>query len=268
VPGVPARSRLTRKDTLGAMGDLAAYFDQWYRDMQDAPVKDEIEQRHLGLPPHLQSTSMLGWEGIGELTEALRLGPGDVLLDLACGRGGYGLEVAHRTGARLVGVDLSAVAVANARDQASALGRQARFEVGRLEGTDLDSASVDAVMVVDAMQFADPPAAAYAEIRRLLRPGGRVVLTCWEPVDRSDDRVPQRLRDVDLHDGLTRAGFVDVQVAERPEWRARERAMWAEAAALDPGDSVALLSLHEEGRLALSREYDDRRVLGSATAPA
>ena len=31
--------------------------------------------------------------------------------------------------------------------------------------------------------------------------------------------------------------------------------------------TAALLSLHEEGRLALSREYDDRRVLGSATAP-
>ena len=44
--------------------------------------------------------------------------------------------------------------------------------------------------------------------------------------------------------------------------------MWAEAGALDSGDSVALLSLHEEGRLALSREHDDRRVLGSATAPA
>ena len=47
------------------MEDLAGYFDQWYRDMQDAPVKDEIEQRHLGLPTHLQSTSLLGWEGLG-----------------------------------------------------------------------------------------------------------------------------------------------------------------------------------------------------------
>ena len=249
------------------MEDLAGYFDQWYRDLQDAPIRDEIEQRHLGLPPHLRSTSMLGWEGIGEVTKALWLGPGEELLDLACGRGGYGLEVAQRTGARLVGVDLSEVAVANARDEASALGREARFEVGRLEAMELDSASVDAVMVVDAVQFADPAAAAYAEIRRVLRPGGRVVLTCWEAVDRSDDRVPQRLRDVDLHGGLSRAGFVDVEVMERPEWRARELAMWAEAAALDPGDSVALLSLHEEGRLALSREYDDRRVLGTATAP-
>ncbi len=75
----------------------AAYFDQWYADMENTPAKDEIEQRRLGLPPHLQSTSLLTWDGIAEVTDALRLAPGEVLLDLACGRGGYGLEVARRT---------------------------------------------------------------------------------------------------------------------------------------------------------------------------
>jgi hypothetical protein len=63
-----------------------------------SPVKDEIEQRHLGLPPHLLSTSLLGWDGIAEATEGLGLFPGDTLVDLACGRGGYGPEVAARTG--------------------------------------------------------------------------------------------------------------------------------------------------------------------------
>jgi len=82
----------------------AEYFDGWYADMVATPVKDEIEQRHLGLPPHLLSTSLLGWDGIAEVVDALRLSPGDTLLDLACGRGGYGLEIAGRTGARLVGV--------------------------------------------------------------------------------------------------------------------------------------------------------------------
>jgi hypothetical protein len=31
--------------------------------MTGSPVKDEIQQRHLGLPPHLLSTSQLSWEG-------------------------------------------------------------------------------------------------------------------------------------------------------------------------------------------------------------
>ncbi len=38
-------------------------FEGWYADIVGLPVKDEIQQCHLGLPPHLLSTSLLGWEG-------------------------------------------------------------------------------------------------------------------------------------------------------------------------------------------------------------
>src|SRR5215471_11386455 len=75
-------------------GSLAEYFDGWYADMTGSPVKDEIQQRHLGLPPYVLSTSLLGWEGIAEAVTALRLPGGATLVDLACGRGGYGLEIA------------------------------------------------------------------------------------------------------------------------------------------------------------------------------
>lgn len=97
--------------------------------------------------------------------------------------------------------------------------------------TGLPSGVADAVVCVDAVQFPADPAAAYAEVRRLLRPGVRVVLTCWEAVDRSDESVPDRLRRVDLAAGLTGTGFVDVVVEERADWRASERGMWEEAAA-------------------------------------
>jgi hypothetical protein len=60
--------------------------------MAGSPVPEETEQRHLGLPPDLLSTSLLSWEGIAEVAGALRLSPGDLLLDPACGRGGYGLD--------------------------------------------------------------------------------------------------------------------------------------------------------------------------------
>jgi hypothetical protein len=55
---------------------LAEYFDGWYAGMTGSPVKDEIQQRHLGLPPHLLSTSLPGWDGIAEATEGLGLFPG------------------------------------------------------------------------------------------------------------------------------------------------------------------------------------------------
>jgi SAM-dependent methyltransferase len=246
----------------------ATYFDGWYADMVGSPVKDEIEQRHLGLPADLLSTSFLSWEGTAEVVEALRLSHGDALLDLACGRGGYGLEIADRTGARLVGVDFSAEALRQANEQARRLGRPADFRKGDLAATGLADGSVDAVLCVDAIQFAEEPSAAYAELRRVLAPGGRAVLTCWEPVTPDDERLPDRLRRVDLRAGLTVAGFDEIEAQNRPDWRAAERAMWEEAAALDPGDDPALQSFHDEGVRSLETFSLVRRVMATATAPS
>jgi SAM-dependent methyltransferase len=247
-------------------GSLAEYFDHWYADMTGSPVKDEIQQRHLGLPPHLLSTSLLGWEGIAEVVAALRLPGGGTLVDLACGRGGYGLEIAGRTGALLAGVDFSAEAVRQATEHASRRGLAAEFRVGDLAATGLADSCADGVLCVDAIQFAPEPGDAYREIRRILAPGGRVVLTCWEPRVPGDERLSARLRRVDLGAGLTAAGFADVEVRDRPQWRDRERAMWAEAAALDPGDDPALISFHDEGlRSPLVLELT-RRVMATATA--
>src|SRR5207247_10134446 len=105
---------------------------QWYANMIESPAKDEIKQRHLGLPAHVLSTSLLTWDAIADVTAALRLSPGQLLVDLACGRGGYGLEVARRSGARLVGIDFSRAAVRQARQHAQRLNRVAGFEVGDL----------------------------------------------------------------------------------------------------------------------------------------
>jgi SAM-dependent methyltransferase len=246
---------------------LAEYFDGWYADMTGSPVKDEIQRRHLGLPPHLLSTSLLGWDGIAEAAAGLRLVPGGTLVDLACGRGGYGLEIAARTGARLMGVDLSAEAVRQAREQARRLDPEADFRIGDLAATGLDAGSADAVLCIDAIHFAPEPATAYGEIRRILVSGGRAVLTNWQPLEWDDPRLPSRLRRVDLGAGLIAAGFEDVEVRDRPGWRASERAMWQEAAALDPGDDPALRSFHDEGVRSLEIFGLVRRVIATASAP-
>jgi len=92
----------------------------------------------------------------------------------------------------------------------------ASFRVGELTATGLPDASVEAVLCTDAIQFPDEPALAYSEIRRVLKPGGRVVLTSWEPLDRDDERISPWVRRANLGAGLRQAGFADVEVLDRP----------------------------------------------------
>jgi SAM-dependent methyltransferase len=244
----------------------AEYFDGWYADQAATPAVAEIMNRHAGFPPGTRA-GVVPAEAIPELAEELRLELGSTLLDLACGRGAYGLLVAKQSGAILIGVDFSAQALTEAREQAARMGvSSARFRVGELTATGLPDASVEAVLCTDAIQFPDEPAIAYEEIRRVLRPGGRVALTCWEPFDRADERLSPRLRRANLAAGLRQAGFTDVEVRDRPSWLVREHSLWEEAAALDPGDDPALRSFHDEAVRSLQRAALLRRVLAVATS--
>jgi SAM-dependent methyltransferase len=261
-----AQMTLERPATPATRG--AQYFDQWYADMAASPARDAIIARALRLPPEHQVTGILPWQGVAEMAEQLRLPTDGLLLDIACGRGGYGIEIARRAGARLVGVDFSPVVVEQARlagAERLPAGRS-EFQVGTLLASGLHPGVADAVMCVDAVQFGEPPLAALLEFRRLLRPGGRLALTCWEAVDPADERVPPRIRSVDLRRDLPKAGFIDVEVHDRPDWREAERTVWQEAVAAVDADP-AVRSLQDEGRSSLENFDSLRRVFATATAP-
>jgi ubiquinone/menaquinone biosynthesis C-methylase UbiE len=246
---------------------MAKRFDQWYADMAESPRSDEMAQRHLGLPAELLSTSLLPWDGITEVAEALALNQGQLLVDLACGRGGYGLELAARTGARLLGIDFSAEAVRQARDSAVRWNVEADFKVGDLTATGLADKSADAIVVVDAIQFPSDPTAAYTELARVIRPSGHVVVTSWEPVNPEDEALSEQSRRVNVQQGLAAAGFIDISVRERPDWAEAEHSMWLEAAAMEPGDDPALTALYREGVRVLETFDKLRRIMATAVRP-
>lgn len=247
--------------------ERARYFDQWYADMARSAARDALLQRHLGLPTHVRPNNTVPWSAYPEIAASLALGPGRRLVDLACGRGCFGIELAVMTGAELTGVDFSGEALTQATAQAQARGVDATFWQGDLVESGVPDAHGDAVICIDSVQFAEPPAAVFGEIARVLRPGGRVVMTGWEPVDRFGIAAPERLRKVDFYAGLMAAGLVDIVMKQRDDWRAVEYAFWSEAAAIDPGPDPALISMRDEGARSIAGWPHLRRVHAVATKP-
>jgi SAM-dependent methyltransferase len=222
------------------------------------------------LPPEVEPFSFVPLDGLREVADALRLDPGEALVDLACGRGGPGMWVARATSAVLTGVDGSAVGVAQAAARAGLFGLEetARFLVGDLAATGLPDASADAVMSVDAIQFAPDPVACAREVLRILRPGRWCALTNWEPHCPGDPQVPERFRDLRLARVLASAGFDAVEVRERPAWELRTDAVFEAAlAAGDPGDDEGLAMFQEEARTRGTFGGRCRRVLAVARRP-
>lgn len=110
--------------------------------------------------------------------------PGDRVLELACGAGGAGLAAAKRVGVSgdVVLSDLVAEMTAIAAERARAAGlRNVRTCVLALEQIDQPDRAYDVVLCREGLMFALDPGRALEEIRRVLRPGGRVALAVWGP---------------------------------------------------------------------------------------
>jgi SAM-dependent methyltransferase len=248
-------------------------FNTWHADIAGSPTCDVIFRWALALPDHVVSNSLLPWLAVPEIAAALRLAPGDVLVDLACGRGSYGRELAHRTAARLIGVDFSEVALAMAASSATADrdghpgpgGNDEYFAASDFTAIALRDGSADAVVCVDSIQFSDPPPAALRECRRILAPGGRLAITAWEANDPFDERLPARTRRMNLARDLAEAGFAEIEVTSKPDWHEAERALWEAAVRTDPNGDPGLASLRKEATRSLVIHDSKRRVLATAT---
>ena len=230
---------------------VASGYDTFYTSWGRSPALRRIWRETVTGPDYPEDyahISFLPLDQLRALAAGLALRIGDALVDVACGAGGPGLWVAAETGARLTGVDLSPVAVQRATERADALGLsdRATFRTGTFEATGVESGAADAVMTVDALQYAPDKAAALAEAARILRPGGRLSMVTFE-LDAArvagmgvwDDPVG------DHRPLLDDAGFEVVSYDELPGWRdavtAAFRAVLAEqdVLAAELGDAAA-----------------------------
>lgn len=226
-----------------------------------------------GWGEHADYTDERGASITEKLLELSGTRPGDRVLELACGPGGLGLAAAERVlpGGEVVLSDVVAEMTSMAAQRAAARGlTNVTTAVLDLEQIDQPDESYDVVLCREGLMLAVDPARAAREIRRVLRPGGRVALAVWGPRDRNPwlgavldsvsaqlgapipppgipgpfaledaDRLASILEDAQLADVAVAELDVPLKIASFDEW-------WARTTALAGPLAKMLASLHAD----------------------
>lgn len=111
--------------------------------------------------------------------ERLRVAPGQRVLDVGCGLGEPAIRLARNLGVEVVGIATSPKLVVEATTRAQAAGVAGRvaFEVADAVELPYGEAEFDAVLAIESIVHMPDRAAVFGQIARVLRPGGRLVLT-------------------------------------------------------------------------------------------
>jgi ubiquinone/menaquinone biosynthesis C-methylase UbiE len=220
-------------------------------------------------------------------------GRGERVLELACGPGGLGLAAAERVGpdGEVVLSDVAAemTSIASARAAALGIDNVSTLELD-LEEINQPDDSYDVVLCREGLMFAPEPGRAAGEIRRVLRPGGRLALAVWGPRERNPwlgamlDAVsvqlgapipppgipgPFALSDAgELEALLSEAGLDDVAVNELPVPMSAGSfdAWWERTSALAGPLAKLLESIPEDATLELQARA--REAVGPYETPA
>jgi SAM-dependent methyltransferase len=118
--------------------------------------------------------------GCGAPLAHAALRPGETVLDLGSGAGFDAFLAAHEVGpsGHVIGVDMTPDMLARARRNAEAAGhRNVEFREGNIEALPVADGSVDVVISNCVINLVPDKAAVYREVARVLRPGGRMIIS-------------------------------------------------------------------------------------------
>lgn len=112
------------------------------------------------------------------LVSRLDVGPEDTVLDVATGTAAVAIELSHRTGCDVVGLDQSEEMLAEGHRRVAAAGLGDRIELvqGEAERLPFDDASFDGLTFTYLLRYVDDPQATTAELARVVRPGGTIAM--------------------------------------------------------------------------------------------
>ena len=156
---------------------------------------------------------------------------GKRILDIGCGIGGPAFEMASVHGATVTGIDLEAPLVERARrvGEAKGLSGQCVFHVVDGGALDFDDSSFDIVISSGAVTQTEDKDSLFAEIHRVLRPGGW--FSCYEwmksDADYSDDMrywfkmegLTYAMQTLERHgELLAETGFEEIELSDATDW--------------------------------------------------
>lgn len=192
--------------------------------VESEALKQAVSDRYGALATSCCSLSC------GEALDLAAPAPSETLVDLGCGRGQDVIRAAGRVGARgmAIGVDQTDDMLAVARASVPPFLANVRFVKCDLAALDLADATADVVISNCTINHAPDKGAVYAEIHRVLRPGGRFVVS--DVI--ADQELPEHVRtdpaawaacyggaipEEDYLDAIADAGFAQVRVLHRSE---------------------------------------------------
>lgn len=113
------------------------------------------------------------------------VGAGDRVLDVACGTGCAARAAARAVGAggAVTGLDVNPDMLATARRAAEGMTPPIEYHQGEATDLPFDDHHFDVVLCQEAVQFLDDRVAAFREMQRVARPGGRVACSVLRPLE-------------------------------------------------------------------------------------
>ncbi len=127
---------------------------------------------------------------LGPITDELLIRaatrPGETVMDIGCGSGATTAPLAEAVGesGRVTGIDISETMLAAARERCRGLA-QVHFENTDAQVHPFAEGSFDLLFSRFGVMFFSDPYAAFENLARSLRPGGRLHFVCWAPVDQN-----------------------------------------------------------------------------------
>jgi ubiquinone/menaquinone biosynthesis C-methylase UbiE len=139
-----------------------------------ARIKSMWESGDYGrIAPYLE-------RGALEFLDRLDIAPGSRMLDVGCGTGQLTVPAA-RKGIRATGLDIAANLVEQARARAAEEGLAMSVDEGDAESLPYEDGAFDVVVSLLGAMFAPRPELVAAEMVRVCKPGGKIVLANWTP---------------------------------------------------------------------------------------